>query len=67
MGFKEYKNKYGDLVDEEDDLVMYGYKVSLVMVSSICLVIIPKVGTACHYYSIMNNTKYSLEKRGGTN
>ena len=40
MGFNKYKSKYGDLVDEVDDLTMYGYKVSWTMASSICLVTI---------------------------
>ena len=38
MGFKKYKNSYGDLVDEVDDLVMYGFQVSWVMSSTIRLV-----------------------------
>ena len=48
MGFKKYKNKYGDLFDEVDDLVMYGSKVSWAMDSYICLVTIPKLDRACH-------------------
>ena len=67
MGFNKYKSKYGDLVDEVDDLTMYGYKVSWTMASSICLVTIPKLYRACHCYFVTNNTKYSIAKRGGIN
>lgn len=66
-GFNKYKNKYGDLVDEVDDLVMYGSKVSWAMASSIRLVTIPKLDRACHCYCVTNNTKYSIAKRSGTN
>ena len=67
MGFKKYKNKFGDLVDEVDNLVIYGSKVSWAMASSICLVTIPKLNRACYCYCITSNTKYSIAKRVGTN
>ena len=47
MGLTKYKNKYGDLVDDVDKLVMYGSQVSSVMASYICLVTIPKLSTPC--------------------
>ena len=67
MGFSKCKNKYGDLVDDVDDLFMYGPQVSSVVASSIRLVTIPKLSTPYVLYSIENNTKYSIAKRGRTN
>ena len=42
MGLKKYKNCYGGLLDDADDLVMYESKVSAAMARSIHLVTIPK-------------------------
>ena len=66
MRFNKYQNVYGDLVDEVDNLVIYGSQVSLEMTSSIFLFIIPKCYMPYHAYSIENNTKFSIVKRGGT-
>ena len=67
MGFKNYKNNYGDLVHNVDDLVMYGSQVSWAMASTIHLVITRKLVPPCHGYCITNNNKYSIAKRGRTN
>ena len=67
MGLKNHKNKYGDLVDEVDDLVMYESQVSCAMSSTIRLVTIRTLVSPCHGYCITNNTKYSIAKRGHTN
>ena len=67
MEFSKYKNGYGDLVDDVDDLVTYGSRFSSVMASSICLVTIPRLQTPCIVNSITNNTKYAIAKRGSIN
>ena len=64
IGFNTYKNCYGDLVDEVDELVMYGSQIIWAMSSSIHLVPIPKLSTPFHAYIIENNNKYSIAKRG---
>ena len=63
MGLGKYKNCYGNLISEVDELVMYGSQVSWAMASSICLVTIPILSTPCGVYSIENNTTFSIAKK----
>ena len=67
MVFTKYKNKYGDVVDAVDDLVMYATQVNYTMASSIRMVAFPKLSTPCGVYMIENNAKYVIAKRGDTN
>ena len=67
MGFKKHKHTYGDLVDDVDDLVMYGSQVSWAISSTIRLVTTCILVPPCHGYYITNNTKYSIAKRCHTN
>ena len=59
-GLKKDKDQFGDLIDDVDDLVMYGSQKSSAMAISICLVTIPKLSTSCGVYSIEKSTKYSI-------
>ena len=52
MGLKEHNNRYGDLVDEVDDLVMYGSQVNWAMASTIHLVTTCTLVLPCHGYCI---------------
>ena len=55
------------LVDEVDDLVLYGSQVSWKMSSTIRLVATCTLVLPYHGYCIINNTKYSIAKRGPKN
>ena len=52
MGLKKHKNNYGDLFDEEDDLVMYGSQVIWSMSSTIHPVTTRTLVPPCHGYCI---------------
>ena len=67
MGLKKHKNICGDLVDDVNYLVMYGSQVSSAIAYSIYLVTIRSLSKPCGVYSIENNTKYTIIKRGGLN
>ena len=63
MEFKKYKNNYGYLVDDLDDLVMYGSQVSWEISSTIRLVTTRTLLLPCYGYYIKNNTNYSIVKK----
>ena len=52
MELKKHKNNYGNLVDDVDDLVMYGSQVGWAMPSSMRLVTTRTLVTLCHSYCI---------------
>ena len=64
MRFNKFKNKYGDLVDDIEDLVMHGSQVSLANVSSVKLMSTNDFNTHSVVRKIDNHTKYSFAKRG---
>ena len=63
MKFNKFKNKYGDLVDDVEDLVMHGSQVSLAHVSSVKLISRNNFNTNSGVIKIDNHTKYSIVKR----
>ena len=63
MRFTKFKNNYGDLVDDVEDLVMHGSQVSLADVSSIKLKRTTDYNTCSGVSKIYNHTTYSLAKK----
>ena len=67
MRLNKYKNKYGDLVDDVEDLVIHGYQVSLANVSSVNLISRNDLNRHSGVNKIDNHTQYSLAIRGDKN
>ena len=67
MGLKKHNNRFGELVDDVYDLVLYESQLNSTMASSIRMVTIYKLSTPCGVYIIENNTTLSIPKKGGRN
>ena len=61
--FNKFKNKYGDLVHDVEDLVMNGSQFSLAHVSSVMLMSRNYLNALSGVIKIDNHTTYSIVKR----